>query len=147
MLICVAASAEEEIGWGEESDDEAAPAKPAEKIPEPAEKAAEPAKEKSVKQPVETPARPASTESSSTIQPPANKTLLKPSEPRKSNDEKSQADSDTSYDLVGAQSGNPSQAPSSPKESRKADDDSDDEEDSDEEDSDEEEDSDDEEWE
>ncbi len=39
-------------------------------------------------------------------------TLLKPGEPRKSNDEKSQADSDGSYDVVGAASGAPSQAPS-----------------------------------
>ncbi|KAI0120888.1 BSD-domain-containing protein [Hypoxylon sp. NC0597] len=120
-----AASAEEEIGWGEdsedseeseseeseESDDETVPAKPAAK-----------------------PARPGSTESSTTIHPPArptsDKTHLKPAEPRKSNDEKSQADSDTSYDVVGAASGNPSQAPNSPKESRKVEDsdDSDDEE-------------------
>ncbi|KAI0168962.1 BSD-domain-containing protein [Hypoxylon sp. FL1284] len=130
-----AASAEEEIGWGEESsdeeseedsEDEKAPAKSAEKVK-----------------------RPASTESSTTIHPPAaaaaaatsDKTRLKASEPRKSNDEKSQADSDTSYDLVGAASGNQSQAPSSPKDSRKAEDSDDDsEEDSDE-------DSDDEEWE
>ncbi|KAI1325023.1 BSD-domain-containing protein [Xylariaceae sp. FL0255] len=80
--------------------------------------------------------RPASTESSTTIHPPKAaaaaaadpSTLLKPSEPRKSNDEKSQADSDTSYDVVGARSGVPSQAPSSPKESRKVEEDSDDEE-------------------
>ncbi|KAI0911999.1 BSD-domain-containing protein [Ustulina deusta] len=136
-----AASAEEEIGWGdeesdddseeeeeeeeesdeeadeesdeegdEESDDEATPSKPTNKIQ-----------------------RPSSTESSTTIHPPTAKpTHLKPAEPRKSNDEKSQADSDTSYDVVGAASGNPSQAPNSPKDSRKVedsdDDDSDDEE-------------------
>ncbi|KAI2784487.1 BSD-domain-containing protein [Daldinia loculata] len=123
-----AASAEEEIGWGEESDeeeseeesdeesdDDTAPVKPAQK-------------------PTEKRARPASAESSTTIHPPAvttlDKNLLKPSEPRKSNDEKSQPDSDTSYDVVGAASGNPSQAPNSPKEARKADnsDDSDDDE-------------------
>jgi hypothetical protein len=46
---------------------------------------------------------------------------LTAAESRKS-DEKSQADSDTSYDMVGAASGNPSQAPNSPKESRKGDD-------------------------
>ncbi|CAJ2505443.1 Uu.00g128370.m01.CDS01 [Anthostomella pinea] len=101
-----AASAEEEIGWGEESDDEAAPSKTVEKL---------------------LPLRPGSTESSTTIHPPVDKSRLKPSEPRKSNDEKSQADSDTSYDVVGAASGNPSQAPSSPKEARKVED-SDDEE-------------------
>ncbi|KAI0026245.1 BSD-domain-containing protein [Xylariomycetidae sp. FL0641] len=68
------------------------------------------------------PKRPGSTESSTTIHPPAvkDKTHLKPLEPRKSNDERSQADSDTSYDVVGAASGNPSQAPSSPKEGRNA---------------------------
>ncbi|KAI0395531.1 BSD-domain-containing protein [Xylariaceae sp. FL0594] len=102
-----AASAEEEIGWGdEESDDEATPSTSGEKIP-----------------------RPASTESSTTIHPSAEKsTHLKPSEPRKSNDEKSQADSDTSYDVVGAASGNPSQAPNSPKESKKVEEESDDDE-------------------
>ncbi|KAI1175940.1 BSD-domain-containing protein [Nemania sp. FL0916] len=133
-----AASAEEEIGWGdeesedeseeddseeEESEDEAPPAKPVDKVQ-----------------------RPGSAESSKTIHPPATKspTQLKATEPRKSNDEKSQADSDTSYDVVGAASGNPSQAPNSPKDSRKVEDS--DEEDSEEDDS-EEEDSDDEEWE
>lgn len=93
----VAASAEEEIGWDEDSDDEAGPSKPTK------------------------PDRPASTESSTTIHPPRAQTLLKPSEPRKSNDEKSQADSEASYDVVGATSGVPSQAPSSPKEARKDD--------------------------
>lgn len=93
-----AAEAEEEVGWDEDSEDEAAP---------------------STK-----PQRPASVESSTTIHPskPADNATLKPTEPRKSHDEKSQADSDTSYDVVGAASGVPSQAPSSPKEARKADD-------------------------
>ncbi|KAI0010380.1 BSD-domain-containing protein [Xylariaceae sp. FL0662B] len=112
-----AASAEEDIGWGEESDDEAPAGKSTDK-----------------------PARPGSTASSKTLHPSTSKATLKASEPRKSNDEKSQPDSDTSsYDLVGATSGNPSQAPSSPKESRKVDDSD---EDSDDDDS-----SDDEEWE
>jgi len=81
------------------------------------------------------PKKAGSVESSTTIQPPAatsaaaaaaaKPALLKPSEPRKSNDEKSQADSDTSYDLVGARSGVPSQAPSSPKDAQDADEDSD----------------------
>ncbi|KAH9907361.1 BSD-domain-containing protein [Xylariomycetidae sp. FL2044] len=111
-----AASAEEEVGWGEDSDDESASQE------KPAAAAA-----------ADKPARPGSTESSTTIHPPTaagdndKARLLRPSEPRKSNDEKSQPDSDTSYDLVGATSGNPSQAPSSPKEARKVDD-SDDEE-------------------
>ncbi|TGJ88530.1 hypothetical protein E0Z10_g232 [Xylaria hypoxylon] len=138
-----AASAEEEIGWGdeeseedsdeesdeesdaEESDEEAPPNKPTDKIQ-----------------------RPGSAESSTTIHPPTGKsTHLKPSEPRKSNDEKSQADSDTSYDVVGAASANPSQAPSqtpsqapnSPKDSRKAENSDDDSEEDSDDDSDEEE--------
>ena len=67
----------------------------------------------------------------STIHPPTTKpaekasALLKPNESRKSNDERSQPDSETSYDMVGAASGNPSNAPNSPREGRKADDDSD----------------------
>ena len=96
-----AASAEEEVGWDEDSDDESGPSKPTTATKT---------------------GRPASTESSTTIHPPAAKGLLKPEESRKSNDEKSQADSDASYDVVGAASGNPSQAPNSPKEVRKDDD-------------------------
>lgn len=53
-----------------------------------------------------------------TINPPA-KPAAKSTEARKSNDEKSQADSEASYDIVGARSGVPSQAPNSPKEIRK----------------------------
>ncbi|KAK0709749.1 hypothetical protein B0T26DRAFT_652745 [Lasiosphaeria miniovina] len=94
-----AASAEEEVGWDEDSDDEAAgPSK------------------------VTKADRPGSSTSSITIHPPTAQALLKPNEPRKSNDEKSQADSDASYDVVGARSGVPSQAPNSPKDSRKGDD-------------------------
>ncbi|KAJ4424889.1 hypothetical protein N0V82_000392 [Gnomoniopsis sp. IMI 355080] len=102
-----AASTEEEVGWDEDSDDDTtaptvtSPKKQAEK-------------------------RPGSTESSTTIQPPtagsASASSLKPAEPRKSNDERSQPDSDTSYDVVGASSGNPSHAPNSPKEVRKEED-------------------------
>ncbi|KAI1343033.1 BSD-domain-containing protein [Xylariaceae sp. FL0016] len=98
-----AASAEEDVGWGEDSDDETEPSTGRPAI------------------------RPGSTESSTTIHPPVDKSKPKASEPRKSNDEKSQPDSDTSYDVVGAASGNPSQAPSSPKEGRKVEDDSDEE--------------------
>ncbi|KAL1871186.1 hypothetical protein VTK73DRAFT_2237 [Phialemonium thermophilum] len=96
-----AASAEEEIGWDEDSEDEASSSRPAANKPE----------------------RPASTASSTTIHPTATASdnLLKPAESRKSNDEKSQADSEASYDVIGAASGNPSQAPNSPKESRKGD--------------------------
>lgn len=108
-MFQTAAAAEEEVGWDEDSDDEA-------------ETEAAPKKASTTQN------RPGSTESSTTIQPPASSPgLLKPSEPRKSNDEKSQAGSDASYDVVGAASGVPSQGPSSPKESRKVDDDSDEE--------------------
>jgi len=99
----IAASAEEEVGWDEDSEDEAAG--PSE-----------------TKTPTTT-ARPASTESSTTIHPASSaQTLLKPTESRKSNDEKSVADSDISYDVVGDKSGNASQAPNSPKGSRKGED-------------------------
>ncbi|KAI9151763.1 BSD domain-containing protein [Paramyrothecium foliicola] len=96
-----AASAEDEVGWGDDSDDETPDAKPAD-----AQKRA-------------------SVASSTTIQP-SQQGLLKPTEGRKSNDEKSQADSEASYDVVGAASGKTSQAPNSPKESKKADDSDDD---------------------
>lgn len=97
------ASSEEEVGWDEDSDDETT--KPTKAQPEST--------------------RPASTESTTTLHPVKQadtETLLKPEEPCKSHDEKSQADSDTSYDVVGAASGAPSRAPNSPKESRKGDD-------------------------
>ncbi|KAG9237035.1 putative BSD domain-containing protein C22A12.14c [Amylocarpus encephaloides] len=104
--IGAAASAEEDIAWDEDSEDEAA---------------TKTAKAKEA-------GRPASAGSSTTLHPatPApTQTLLKPEETQKSHDEKSdksQADSDGSYDVVGAASGAPSHAPSSPKESRKGDD-------------------------
>lgn len=61
----------------------------------------------------------ASVGSSTTINPPAAKDLLKPVDNRTSNDDKSQADSEASYDVVGGHSGLPSQAASSPKEAKK----------------------------
>ncbi|GKT86366.1 BSD domain-containing protein [Colletotrichum tofieldiae] len=124
-----AASAEDEVGWDDDSEDEAAPATASASasapatasVPAPA-PASAPAPKAEQKQ-----VRPPSAESSTTIQPPAQNSGLKPAaESRKSNDEKSQADSDTSYDVVGATSGVPSQAPNSPKDSRKADDSDDD---------------------
>ncbi|KAI1498765.1 hypothetical protein F5X99DRAFT_392137 [Biscogniauxia marginata] len=108
-----AASTEEEIGWGEESDD----SEESEESEE-SEDDEESDDDTAPRKMTERPPRPSSTESSTTIHPPAKKDV-KSTESRKSNDEKSQADSDTSYDLVGATSGNPSQAPSSPKESRR----------------------------
>lgn len=114
-----AASAEEEVGWDEDSDDEEEATKKADDAKAP------------VAATAATTARPGSAESSTTISPPAGGTgqtlghdLPKP---RKSNDEKSQADSEASYDVVGATSGVPSRAPNSPKESRKADESSDEE--------------------
>ncbi|GAO17420.1 uncharacterized protein UV8b_06145 [Ustilaginoidea virens] len=96
-----AASAEDEVGWDDDSDDEGAGAgkKPAEE-------------------------NPSSGASSTTIQrPPA---LLKPNEALKLHDEKSQADSEASYDVVGATSGKTTQAPNSPKDSKKGDESDDD---------------------
>jgi len=99
----VTAAEEEEVGWDEESDDETS---------------------KTTQKP-KTEARPASAASSTTLHPATqsvpDKSLLHP-EPRRSEDEKSRADSDASYDVVGAKSGAPSHAPGSPKELRKADD-------------------------
>ncbi len=100
MVFAAAASAEEEVGWDEDSDDDAGPSKAAAARHH----------------------RPGSTESSTTIHPPPGHVRVTGPEPRRSNDEKSQAGSDASYDMVGAKSGVPSQAPSSPKESRKGDD-------------------------
>lgn len=110
-----AASAEEEIGWDEDSDDE--------------EDSDEGSTTGTAVQP---PHRSGSTASSTTIQPPpsAAQAAMKKSTaaPRRS-DEKSQADSDASYDIVGAKSGAPSQAPNSPRDTQKASEDSDEEED------------------
>jgi hypothetical protein len=78
---------EEEVGWDEDSDDESA-----------------------------TPSKPANLNASKeTLKPEADK--LKPAQPRRSNDEKSVADSDASYDLV---SGATSRAPGSPQDKKKA---------------------------
>lgn len=119
-----AAAEDDEVGWGDDSDDD------------------EPKADQ--KKPEGEPARAASAASSTTIAPPSTASAatpaaaptaapsatsassLKPGESRKSNDEKSQADSEASYDVVGERSGVPSQAPSSPKESRKGDDSDDD---------------------
>ncbi|RDA93883.1 hypothetical protein CP533_4518 [Ophiocordyceps camponoti-saundersi (nom. inval.)] len=97
-----AASAEDEVGWDDDSDDEAADGN----------------------KPVKT--KTASVTSSTTIQPRSHE-QEKPTESRKSNDEKSVADSsEASYDVVGAASAKTSQAPSSPKESKRAEDSDDD---------------------
>lgn len=98
-LTSAAAAAEDEVGWDDDSDEEAAE-KPAQ-------------------------GKTTSGASSTTIDAPAQN-LLKPEESRKSNDEKSQADSEASYDVVGAASGKTSQAPNSPKDTKKGDDSDDD---------------------
>lgn len=129
----IAASAEDEVGWGDDdsdsdsdSDDESSDdddkGTPVAKTEPKTESKTEP----------KTEPKTASAGSSTTIQPPAQK-LLKPTEPRNSNDEKSQADSEASYDVVGATSGKTTQTPNSPKDSKKEEDsdDSDDSEDSD----------------
>lgn len=97
-MASTAASADDEVGWGDDSDDEDEKAGPS-----------------GTK-------RPGSTGSSTTLHAPPGATLKPGNNTRKSNDEKSQADSDASYDVVGAASGVPSQAPNSPKEARKDDD-------------------------
>ncbi|TFB07163.1 hypothetical protein CCMA1212_000735 [Trichoderma ghanense] len=115
-----AASTEDEVGWDDDSeeeededddeeeeneDDDDKPAKPA--------STAADAKGK----------KPESVASSTTIQGAAGANELKPDESRKSHDEKSEAETDASYDVVGAASGKtsqlPSRTPNSPKEAKK----------------------------
>ncbi|KAH6605666.1 bsd domain [Trichoderma cornu-damae] len=106
-----AASAEDEVGWDDDSEEEEEeedekPASAGKPIP---------ATDKGKK--------PESVASSATIQPPAGAKDLKPDESRKSNDEKSEAETDASYDVVGAASGKtsqlPSRTPNSPKDPKK----------------------------
>ncbi|KYK54969.1 hypothetical protein DCS_06930 [Drechmeria coniospora] len=94
-----AAKAEDEVAW-DDSDDDA------------------------TKSDVESTRKAATPSSSNTVEPPEQKQSTA-AESRKSNDEKSQADSEASYDVVGEASGETSRGPDSPKELKK-DDDSDD---------------------
>lgn len=123
LTYLTAASAEDDVAWSDDesdedsddSDDTSTPAakdKNVLKTEPQAESKAEPTTE-----PTTEPKVAASANPSSTAQSPA-KNLLKPTEPRKSNDEKSQADSEASYDVVGAASGKTTQTPNSPKESK-----------------------------
>jgi hypothetical protein len=98
-LFLLAASAEDEVGWGDDSDEEEGDKKTPDQ-------------------------KPSSCASSTTIHRPDS--FLKPNESRKSNDEKSQADSEASYDVVGATSGKTSQAPNSPKDPKQGDESDDD---------------------
>ncbi|KAM0207581.1 hypothetical protein ACHAQI_007584 [Fusarium lateritium] len=114
-----AASAEDNVAWSDDesdedsddSDDTSTPAAKDKNVPK-----TEPTAESKV-EPTTEPKVAASAAPSTTAQSPA-KNLLKPTEPRKSNDEKSQADSEASYDVVGATSGKTTQTPNSPKESK-----------------------------
>ncbi|KAI1979126.1 hypothetical protein LOZ53_000394 [Ophidiomyces ophidiicola] len=90
LLKASTAGDEEEVAWDEDSDsDSESPSTPQVKINK-----------------ADEPLRPIS------VEPSISKDNLKPSEPRRSNDQQSQADSDASYDLV---SGATSRAPGSPK--------------------------------
>ncbi|OBT39969.1 hypothetical protein VE00_10001 [Pseudogymnoascus sp. WSF 3629] len=107
LLKGAAADAEEEVGWDEDSDDEATPAS--------ASAAAAATKNKPT----------SSVASSQTINPPAAATRddsrLDPADAKRktSADGRSVADSEASYDVVGARSGVPSAAPGSPRQEGK----------------------------
>ncbi|CAM1501933.1 Fc.00g039170.m01.CDS01 [Cosmosporella sp. VM-42] len=120
-----AAATEDEVGWDDDDSDSDSDEEEEEEEEDDDDDEEESDEEATTAQKQPTP-KPASAASSTTIHPPAKgqppaKSLLKPVEPRKS-DEKSQADSEASYDVVGAASGKTSQAPSSPKDSKKGDD-------------------------
>jgi hypothetical protein len=114
-----AASAEDDVAWSDDdsdddSDDSADTSTPANKD-KTAPKAEPKSEPKTAPAPAVAAAASSSSSSSTTTTQPPTKTLPKPTEPRKSNDEKSQADSEASYDVVGAASGKTTQTPNSPK--------------------------------
>ncbi|KAK0765229.1 hypothetical protein N5P37_002708 [Trichoderma harzianum] len=133
-----AASTEDEVGWDDDSEEEEE-----EEDSEEDEKSTKPTPTDKSTAADAKGKKPESIASSTTIQ--AKDT--KPAESRKSNDEKSEAETDASYDVVGAASGKtsqlPSQTPNSPKEPKKkgekhgSDEDSDDDSEGDDDDSDE----------
>jgi hypothetical protein len=140
LLQGAAAATEEEVAWDEDSNDDS------DEEAEDAEEAEDDGEEEDSEEDSDddsddetstastkpAPKRPSSVGSSTTLHPKTQAqqpATLKPAEPRKSNDEKSQADSEGSYDLVGQASGAPSQAPGSPKDSRKGEDEDSEEED------------------
>lgn len=105
-------TADEEIAWDEESDDDddssssSAPLSPATTTAAAADQ----------------PSNKSATSLAASVKTlkPSEDELLKPAQPRRSNDEKSVADSDASYDLVsGAPSRAPSRAPGSPQTDKK----------------------------
>ena len=108
-LIGATFSNVEEIGWDEDSDEE--PSTPQAKASTLVPKLSN-ATSASTLTPSTATAPASSTEDASTTE----TDTLKPSEPRKSQDQHSQPDSDASYDLV---SGATSQAPPSPREDKK----------------------------
>ncbi|KAF1829660.1 BSD domain-containing protein [Decorospora gaudefroyi] len=140
MLKASTPAADEEVGWDEDSEDEsedeseeeseeeeesdeesdedsddasvASTSKPAPKTPVPA----------SAKPTPESPSNKSATNLAASVKTlkPTDDEKLKPAQPRRSNDEKSVADSDASYDLVsGATSRAPSRAPGSPQQDKK----------------------------
>ncbi|KAF4436154.1 hypothetical protein F53441_13323 [Fusarium austroafricanum] len=118
-----AASAEDDVAWSDDdsddddsddSDDTSTPAAKSKVEPKTESKTESKTEPKTAST-----APAASAAPVTTAQSPA-KTLLKPTEPRKSNDEKSQADSEASYDVVGATSGKTTQTPNSPKDPKDA---------------------------
>ncbi|KAM3079636.1 hypothetical protein ACMFMG_006048 [Clarireedia jacksonii] len=124
LLKGAAATEQEEVGWDEDSEEESSEEEDSEDeeaSSDDEEASVKPKETKETKDSKDIP-RPGSAESSTTIHPTTQErtaTHLKPEETRKSHDEKSQADSDGSYDVVGAASGAPTRAPNSPKEAKK----------------------------
>ncbi|OAL52606.1 hypothetical protein IQ07DRAFT_563291 [Pyrenochaeta sp. DS3sAY3a] len=112
MLKASTPAAEEEVAWDEDSDDESSPpSKSNTTAPAPTNLASSVKTLKPEDAPQDT--KPAD-------QKPVDEDLLKPAQPRRSNDEKSVADSDASYDLVsGATSRAASRAPGSPPQEKK----------------------------
>lgn len=88
---------EEEVGWDDDSEDESE---------------SDESESPSTPQ-VKSSKANAATPTQGTPDPASDKKTLKPNEPRRSNDQQSQADSESSYDVV---SGTTSRTPGSPKE-------------------------------
>ncbi|KAL6874965.1 hypothetical protein J3F83DRAFT_712903 [Trichoderma novae-zelandiae] len=116
-----AASTEDEVGWDDDSEEEEDEDDDEEEEDE-EEEDDKPAKTVSTAADAKG-KKPESVASSTTIQGAAGASNSKPDESRKSHDEKSEAETDASYDVVGAASGKtsqlPSRAPNSPKEAKK----------------------------
>ncbi|MCJ1477832.1 hypothetical protein MMC13_006505 [Lambiella insularis] len=112
LLKGASLSSAEEVAWDEDSDSEPSTphAKPSSTIPPKAPQAT------SSSPPPPVASGPVAASSPHPPSPPAETDTLKPSEPRKSQDQHSQPDSDASYDVV---SGATSQAPPSPGDEKK----------------------------